>query len=173
MLRSELLWLEQLPMSLLHKYHFQELHLNSKMGSGDGGPEMWGDFPRSHSWDLCPCLALPLSLRASPAAPPTPLHTGALEACKYQAPSLWYGLFPQLLSLVYGINPSWHLGLFWGKGTESRPPPLRVPTLHPTPPLVLQRGLGFLAVKIFTFAIPFAWNALPAALSAASLRGLP
>lgn len=85
-------------------------------------------------------------------------------------PLVWSLSSPAFLSVWN--KPIRHLGLFWGKGTESVPPPLRVPTTHPTPPPVLQRGLGFLAVKIFTFAIRFAWNALPAGLSA-SLRGLP
>ena len=70
----------------------------------------------------------------------------SLEAYKYQAPSLWYGLFPHPLSLVYGINPTWHLGLFWGKGTESVPPPLSC-TNPPPHPQCYKEGLVSLLLR--------------------------
>ena len=84
-------------------------------------------------------------------------------------PLVWSLSSPAFLSVWN--KPQLALGLVLGK-RDRVCAPSSVVYQPPTPPPVLQRGLGFLAVKIFTLAILFAWNALPTGLSA-SLRGLP
>lgn len=85
-------------------------------------------------------------------------------------PLVWSLSSPAFLSVWN--KPHLALGLVLGKRDRVCAPSSACTNNPPHPSPVLQRGLGFLAVKIFTFAIRFAWNALPAGLSA-SLRGLP
>ena len=73
-----------------------------------------GDVPRSHGWDPCPRLALPVSLQASAAAPPHPTARSSRGLQISGSFPLVWSLF-SLAFLSAWNKPQLALGLVLGK----------------------------------------------------------